>query len=192
MRICHKSCTVDSAQMEVTGKESESLEEIRMEIGEVQKVRLPAFAVIGKLGDGLAEDGSSWVPPLWETANNHFEELGAVVNQKELTEIRMWGLMSDSTAWLTPWQAVGCYLAGMEVPADTPTPPGWIRWNLPAMEYLIVKTNTQDLVAITEKMLTEIIPQQGETLAAAIQEYYEPDFAAGEVVLYFPTRILNE
>lgn len=163
-----------------------------MEIGEVQKVRLPAFTVIGKLGSGLAEDGSSWVPPLWEAANEHFEELGSVVDQEVLNGIRMWGLMSDSSAWLLPWQDVGCYLAGMEVPADTPTPPDWIRWNMPAMEYLIVKTNTRELSSMTEKMLTEIMAQQEATLAAAIQEFYDPEFEPGEVVLYFPTKIINE
>lgn len=162
-----------------------------MNIGEVQKVRLPAFTVIGKLGEGLAAEGPSWVPPLWEAANAHFEELGEVVDPDALTDIKLWGLMSDTQAWLWPWQELGCYLAGLEVPRETPTPVDWYRWDMPAMEYLIVKTNSQELNAMTEKMLTEILPQQGEELVAAIQEYYEPDFEAGEVVLYFPTKMIE-
>lgn len=162
-----------------------------MKFGEVQKVRVPAFTVIGKLGEGLATEGSSWVPPLWEAANARFDELGEVLEPDMLTNLQLWGLMSDTTAWLRPWQEVGYYLAGLAVPSDTPTPVDWYRWDMPAMEYLIVKTNSQELNTMTEKMLTEILPQQGEELVAAIQEYYEPDFEAGEVVLYFPTKIIT-
>lgn len=51
----------------------------RMTIGEVRRVNLPAFTVIGKEGKGLAQDGSSWVPPLWE-----------IVNEKSLKWQKRW------------------------------------------------------------------------------------------------------
>ncbi len=39
---------------------------------------------------------------------------------------------------------------------------------------------------MTEKMLLEVLPQNNVTLSGAIQEHYLPEFAPGEVELYFP------
>ena len=103
-----------------------------------------------------------------------------------MTELHLWGLMSDTSSWLAPWQEVGRYLAGLEVPSDTPTPLGWTRWEMPAMEYLIVKTNEDKLAATMDKVFNEVMVTEGLQLVAAVQEYYEADFGPGEVVLYFP------
>lgn len=157
-----------------------------MESGVVERINYPAFTVIGKVGEGLAEDGASWVPPLWQLTNEHFEELGAVVPVSEMTELHLWGLMSDTSSWLAPWQEVGRYLAGLEVPSDTPTPADWTRWEIPAMEYLTVKTDEAGLAATMESVFTELMPTMEVELVAAVQEYYEADFGPGEVVLYFP------
>lgn len=157
-----------------------------MELGVVERINYPAFTVIGKVGEGLAEDGASWVPPLWQLTNEHFDELGDVVPVAEMTELHLWGLMSDTSSWLAPWQEVGRYLAGLEVPSDTPTPADWTRWEMPAMEYLTVKTNAEELGATMEKVFNEVMAVEGLQLVAAVQEYYEADFGPGEVVLYFP------
>lgn len=157
-----------------------------MELDEVVSVHYPAFTVIGKLGEGLAAEGSSWVPPLWQLANEHFEELASVVQPESLSVLHLWGLMSDSSSWLAPWQEVGQYLAGLEVPSETPTPAGWTRWEMPAMDYLTVKTDVDGLETTMEQMFTDVLPALGAKLSAAVQEYYEPEFSPGEVVLYFP------
>lgn len=156
-----------------------------MELGEIRRVSLPAFTVIGKEGKGLAAEGSSWVPLLWDGVNEHFEEIAANVFV-ELEEIHLWGLMSDQSEWLYPWSEIGRYLAGMAVPNDTKVPLGWQKWEMPALEYFVIKTNEANLADMTEKMLVEILPQNNVTLTAAIQEHYLPDFAPGEVELYFP------
>lgn len=157
-----------------------------MEFDVVERIHYPAFTVIGKLGEGLAADGGSWVPPLWQLANEHFEELASELKAESTSELHLWGLMSDTSSWLAPWQEVGQYLAGLEVPIDTPTPADWTRWDMPAMEYLTVKTDVQKLGETMEKMFTEVLPEMGLELVAAVQEYYEADFGPGEVVLYFP------
>lgn len=157
-----------------------------MEFDEVKRVHYPAFTVIGKLGEGLAEDGPSWVPPLWQLANEHFDELASVVKEDGLPTFHLWGLMSDQSSWLAPWQEVGQYLAGLEVPGDTPTPEGWIRWEMPSMEYLTVKTDVDKLGETMALMFTKVLPENNLELVAAVQEYYEADFGPGEVVLYFP------
>ncbi|EOT41075.1 GyrI-like domain-containing protein [Enterococcus dispar] len=156
-----------------------------MELGEIKKVNLPAFTVIGKEGSGLAAEGSSWVPLLWDNVNEHFEEIAANVTLHP-SEIHLWGLMSDESAWLEPWQEIGRYLAGIAVPTHTEVPAGWQKWQMPPSNYFVIKTNVDNLAAMTEKMLMEILPQNNMTLSAAIQEHYLPEFAPGEVELYFP------
>lgn len=156
-----------------------------MTIGEVRRVNLPAFTVIGKEGKGLAQDGSSWVPPLWEIVNEKIIEVAEEV-ATEPASIHLWGLMSDEEVWLAPWNEVGRYLAGIAVPAATPVPEGWQKWEMPAMSYLVVKTNSENLASMTEEMLAVILPKEQAILSAAIQEHYLPEFEDGEVDLYFP------
>lgn len=161
-----------------------------MEIGEVIRKILPEFTVIGKEGKGLASEGGSWVPTLWELATEHFEDLAEVAGDVDIEPVQLWGLMSDEISWLDPWKETGRYLAGMQLPPEVETPEGWTRWVIPEMEYLVVKTNEANLETMTQKMFEEILPQQGVALVAAIQEHYLPEFTAGEVELYFPINIL--
>ena len=156
-----------------------------MEIGEVRRVSLPGFAVIGKEGKGLSQEGASWVPPLWEKFTKHSTEIVELAAEGS-EEVHLWGLMSDEKTWLEPWGEVGRYLAGVEVPKDTKAPEDWRRWEMPAMDYLVVKTNSENLDMMTEEMLSQILPNENAVLAAAIQEHYLPEFEKGEVELYFP------
>ncbi len=94
--------------------------------------------------------------------------------------------MSDGENWLEPWQETGRYLAGVQVTTDNFPPVDWVRWQMPEMEYMVVKTNESNLNMMTEKMLREVLPENNVQLAAAIQEHYLPNFQEGEVELYFP------
>lgn len=161
-----------------------------MEIGEIQRISKSAFSVIGKAGEGLVEDSSSWVPNLWEHFNEHFAEVAETVTEPDFT-VHLWGLMSDEGEWLAPWQRVGKYLAGLEVPADTKTPEGWSKWALPEQDYVVLMTDSGNLDALTEKLLTEILPEQQLELVGAIQEHYLPEFQ-DEVELYFPVAAIDE
>ncbi|MDT2603312.1 GyrI-like domain-containing protein [Enterococcus dongliensis] len=157
-----------------------------MKIKGVNRVDLPTLFVIGKEGRGLAEEGASWVPLLWDQVNVHFEELTEVLNDQEINELHLWGLMSDGQDWLAPWQEEGRYLAGVQVPETIEAPEGWVRWELPPMSYLTVMASAEKIEAATNLMLGEIFPLEKVTLAGAIQEHYLPHFAEGEVELYFP------
>lgn len=161
-----------------------------MELGEVIRKELPEFTVIGKEGRGLASEAASWVPELWELANRDFAELAQTMSETPVEAVELWGLMSDANHWLDPWQETGRYLAGMQVPNDVTEPIDWVKWVIPAMEYLVVKTNEANLEMMTEKMFEDILPQEKVQLVGAIQEHYLPTFEAGEVELYFPIRIL--
>ena len=109
-----------------------------MKIKGVNRVDLPTLFVIGKEGRGLAEEGASWVPLLWDQVNVHFEELTEVLNDQEINELHLWGLMSDGQDWLAPWQEEGRYLAGVQVPETIEAPEGWVRWELPPISYMTV------------------------------------------------------
>ncbi|MBU5363973.1 GyrI-like domain-containing protein [Enterococcus devriesei] len=159
-----------------------------MEIKGVDRVDLPPLVVIGKEGRGLAEEGSSWVPLLWDQMNTHFEEIVGLLAGQEMEDLHLWGLMSDGAHWLEPWQEEGRYLAGVQVPKDAETPAGWSRWELPAMSYLTLKASAEKIEDATNLMLGEIFPLEKLELAGAIQEHYLPHFAEGEVELYFPFK----
>ena len=107
-----------------------------MELGEVIRVTLPAFYVVGKEGKGLAEEGPSWVPALWDLATKDFEEIEFLLADQEAENLQFWGLMSDGENWLEPWQETGRYLAGVQVTTDNFPPVDWVRWEMPEMEYL--------------------------------------------------------
>lgn len=159
-----------------------------MEIKGVNRVDLPPLVVIGKEGRGLAEEGASWVPLLWDQMNTHFEEVAVLLAGQEMEDLHLWGLMSDGNHWLEPWQTEGRYLAGVQVPKDAEVPTGWSRWELPAMSYLTLMASAEKIEDATNLMLGEIFPLEKLELAGAIQEHYLPHFAEGEVELYFPFK----
>lgn len=160
-----------------------------MELGEVIQTQKTAFTVIGKEGQGPADDAPQWVSELWKAVYQDLDQLDEFVN-KQSSEADLWGVMSDDKYWLEPWQDQGRYLAGIELPSSVQPPEGWQRWELPAMEYLVVKTDAPNLDSMTQKMLEEILPREELHLVGAIQEHYLPDFTAGEVELYFPVNLL--
>lgn len=75
-----------------------------MEIEGVTRVDLPTLFVVGKEGRGLAEEGPSWVPLLWDQMNTHFDEVVELLAGQEMKDLQLWGLMSDGEQWLEPWQ----------------------------------------------------------------------------------------
>ncbi|AYW48831.1 AraC family transcriptional regulator [Tetragenococcus osmophilus] len=160
-----------------------------MELGEVIQTKKPAFVVVGKEGQGPADEAPTWVSELWRAVYQDLDQLDEFVD-KQTSEADLWGLMSDDKHWLEPWQEQGKYLAGIELPAAVQPPDGWQRWELPAMEYLVVKTDAPNLDSMTQKMFEEILPREGHSLVGAVQEHYLPDFTTGEVELYFPVQIL--
>lgn len=156
-----------------------------LEIGEVFKVSKDDFAVIGKLGQGTVETAADWVGPLWPAFEQDLSEVAELTSAVDL-----WGLMSDAKSWLDPWQEEGKYLAGIECPLEVTAPEGWTKWVIPAMDYLVFKTDGANMDFMITKMFEEILPQQGLQVIAAIQEHYQEDFEADQVELYFPVKLL--
>ena len=163
-----------------------------MEIGEVFRITRPAFLVVGKEQQGPVMMADEWIPQLWEAVYEQLVDLQQVVEFEVDAQMELWGLMSDAEEWLAPWQEAGRYLAGMALPItfNRALIEHYDYWELPAMEYLMVKTDAPNLERITEQMFEKILPQEQATLVAAIQEQYLPEFEEDEVILCFPIRII--
>ena len=110
---------------------------------EIKKCIKSSFSVIGK--EGSTNDGNGFVNKLWENANNHFNEIECLAKKDEKGNILgIWGLMSDFSRSFKPWEenfTKGLYLAGVEVMDDVEAPDTWIKWTVPAFEYLYIKVD---------------------------------------------------
>ncbi len=142
-----------------------------------------SFAVIGK--EGSTAEGDGFIRRLWEEANAHFEEIAPLAKRDENGVLAgIWGAMSDLTRSFRPWEdfRVGLYLAGAECPEDAEAPEGWVKWVVPAYEYLRVENEGNDTFAETLKLLKE----RNLSLAGAVHEFTCP--LTGKDYLFFPIR----
>lgn len=157
-----------------------------MDIGMTER---PAFAVIGKEGEGDASAGAQWVPALWQDANAHFGEIaGLVKREKDGAPAGVWGAMSDVLMRFEPWSGRGKYLAGCEAADGAEPPQGWAKWVIPAHRYLTVGCTQQTYGAVFGEIIGNYLPQNGWRLAGAVQEFYPPREGEDAVVLYFPVE----
>lgn len=153
----------------------------------VEIVEKGQFAVIGKMGKGLALEGKEWIPLLWQEANRNFNEISNLAKlDAEGNIVGIWGAMSDVDDKFERWKDEGKYLAGCEVVDDAIAPNGWTKWVIPAFKYVVV-TCTQDTYHETfHHMIANYLPLNNYTIAGAIQEFYNPKDNNGELSLYFP------
>lgn len=158
---------------------------------EIQTVVKQAFAVIGKEGQGSASAGWQWVPPLWQSANEHFGDITSLAKRNEDGSLAgLWGAMSDVDDSFNPWGENGKYLAGCEVTDDATAPTGWTKWVVPGYKFLAAPCTQQTYGEVFGKMIGEYLPQHGYQLAGAVHEYYDPKEQDGNLYLYFPIERL--
>lgn len=96
--------------------------------------------------------------------------------------------MTDFSCTFRLWQdglTKGLYLAGIQSKPDALPPDGWVKWTLPAFEYLCVKSASSDF--FPEAFAAFLA--DGNNLAGAVQEFYEPS-EDGQLYLLFPVRRL--
>jgi len=98
-----------------------------------------AFAVIGKVGQGPADNPQSWILPLWDAANAHFAEISGAIRKDENGVPLVWGAMNDVGESNKRWGETGKYMAGCEAELDAQTPTGWAKWIIPAQTYLVAE-----------------------------------------------------
>jgi len=131
-----------------------------------------AFAVIGKAGQGAANNPQEWILPLWDDANAHFTEVVALAKKSEDGTPQIWGAMNDAAESNKRWdEETGKYMAGCETDVDAVPPAGWTKWVIPAQTYLIVETTMDQYGKVFGKITTD---PQIQIVATAHERYPQP------------------
>jgi predicted transcriptional regulator YdeE len=156
-----------------------------MEIREIDK---ESFSVLGKEGGGKSENAMEWITPLWKDANENFSEIFPLCLRDSSGKIAgFWGAMSDLDRTFRPWRdGEGRYLAGAEVVPDAQAIPGWSLWKIPGFRYVVIRCTMRTYSEAMAKVMKEYMPRHGYLLVGAIQEFYDPANAPGELELFFP------
>jgi predicted transcriptional regulator YdeE len=144
------------------------------------------FSVMGKLGQGKAENPWEWILPIWESANN-FGEIEAFAKKEGDSVKELWGIMSSFDESFKRWdENGGKYLACCEVTSDAVPPAGWTKWTVPSQTYLTARCSQQEYGQVFESTINDYIPNHQLKLIGAVHERYpEPD-NPNVVELYFP------
>lgn len=156
---------------------------------EIKKCIKSTFSVIGK--EGSTVEGKDFINNLWQNANKHFDEIESLAKKDEKGSIvGIWGLMSDFSRSFNTWEdnfTKGLYLAGVEVRDDVETPNNWIKWIVPATEYLYVKVDKE-----YKKTFDYVLNHMNDNdikLAGAVFDYNCPE-ENGQLYLFFPIKRL--
>lgn len=156
---------------------------------EIKKCIKSSFSVIGK--EGSTNYGNDFVKKLLEDANNHFSEVEHLAKKNQKGNILgIWGLMSDLSRNFKPWEdnfTKGLYLAGVEVRDDTEAPDTWVKWTVPAFEYLYVKVDNEYGEAFS--YVLNYMNNNNIKLAGAVFDYNCPE-ENGQLYLFFPIKKL--
>ncbi len=148
----------------------------------VERQFKPAFAVIGR--EGSTRDGDGFIKRLWDDANARFGDVAPLAKKDESGRlVGIWGAMSDFTRALMPWEngfSEGLYLAGVECDPDAQPPEGWVKWIVPAHEYVVVAGESGEAFATGIAYLRD----NGLALAGAANDFIHPQ--TGESAVYLP------
>ncbi len=158
---------------------------------EVKVLTKRTFTVFGKEGQGSASESGKWIPPLWQEAREHFEEITSFAKLKTDGNLAgYWGLMSDLAHTFAPWNGEGAYLAGCEVRDGQSAPQGWVKWVVPSYRYAVIKCEKDTYHDAFGYMRKVYMPKNNFSLIGAVHEYYSPQDTDGSLYLFFPVEKL--
>lgn len=149
----------------------------------IERVAKGSFTVIGK--EGSTADGDGFIRKLWADANAHFDQIAHLTKKDEAGRpVGVWGAMSDFSRAFMPWEDFnkGLYLAGAECVDDPQAPDGWVKWVIPAYEYLRVENDGEDAFS---RML-EYMAERNIPLVGAVHDFTCPQ--TGKNYMLFPIR----
>lgn len=152
----------------------------------IKRVKLDAFAVLGKLGS--TNDGVGFIQRLWQDLNHHFHEIKHLAMKDDSDGyVGFWGLMSDFNMDFMPWKDFkeGNYLAGVEVPMDVETPEGWTKWVYPGFEYVTLRVEDEYQACMAVGL--DYLKEHQLTLVGAIVDFMDPK-EGGQPYIFFPTK----
>ena len=151
----------------------------------IERCTKNAFTVIGK--EGSTKDGEGFIGRLWEEANYRFGEIACLVKKDESGAMcGIWGAMSDFSRSFKPWKdfSEGLYLAGAECKDGAEAPDGWVKWVIPAYEYLYVECESEN----TFSDMILYLKDNDIALAGAVHDFTCP--RTGKAFMFFPIKRL--
>ena len=153
----------------------------------IKYVYKDAFAVIGKAGQGSAENPQTWVMPLWDNANANFGEIARLVRKNESGAPLIWGAMNDIEESNKRWGEVGFgdtgkYMAGGEADVNTKAPAGWTKWIIPAQTYLVASCTMDEY----GEVFGQIADKLGGKIVGSVHEFYPEPGNPNVLDVYFP------
>ena len=151
----------------------------------IERAAKESFVVIGK--EGSTADGEGFIRKLWEDANSHFDQVAHLAKTDDKGNlVGVWGAMSDVTHSFMPWEdfRTGLYLAGVECVDDAQAPEGWVKWIVPAYEYLCVEIDGENAFEQTLRYMHE----KNYSLVGAVHDFTCPQ--TGKNYMFFPIRRL--
>jgi len=157
-------------------------------MNDIREIDKAAFVVLGKESAGKSENAMEWITPLWKEAHEHFSEILSFAKKDVSGRLAgFWGAMTDMDRTDHPWRdGEGRYLAGCEAVEDAVAPEGWSRWRIPGFRYAVIRCTMRTYAEAIRCLTKEYMPRHGYLLMGAIQEYYAPGNAPGELELWFP------
>jgi len=146
------------------------------------------FAVIGKMGQGSAENPKEWIMPLWDTANANFHEVEPLICKNKDGVPLIWGAMNDINENNKRWGETGKYMASGEAHLDSIAPEGWTKWIIPAQTYLVVSCTMDKYGEIFKEMTDKL----GTGIVGTVHEFYPEPGNPNVLDIYFPVAEGNK
>lgn len=151
----------------------------------IEKCSKESFTVIGM--EGSTKDGADFIRRLWEEANSRFGEISHLVKKDgDGNMCGIWGAMSDFSRSFKPWENFkeGLYLAGAECVDGSEAPDGWVKWVVPAYEYLYVECENEN----TFSEMIQYLKDNNIELVGAVHDFTCPQ--TGKGYMFFPIKAL--
>ena len=149
---------------------------------EINRIEKASFVVIGK--EGSTRDGVGFVDKLWNKMYKDFKQIRHLAKKDEEGNlVGIWGAMSDFKRTFKPWEndfSKGLYLAGVECKDDAQAPKGWVKWVIPAYEYLYTECTETD----TFVQMIAYLKENAIELAGAVHDFTCPE--TGKNFMFFP------
>ena len=146
-----------------------------------------AFAVIGKMGQGTADNPQEWITPLWEAATSNFKEVESLIRKNESAAPLIWGAMNDIDESNKRWGEEGLsnsgkYMASGEADVDAVAPEGWTKWVIPAQTYLVASCTMEEYADVFK----DIVDKLGSDIIGSVHEFYPEAGNPNVLDIYFP------
>ena len=145
------------------------------------------FAVIGKMGQGEADNFNEWGMPLWDAYNAGAHEIEGLVRKNEGGAPLLWAALNDVGESNKRWgeagfSSSGKYMAGGEADIDVTPPDGWSKWIIPAQTYIVVTSTAAEV----ESVYAQIADKHGSKIVGSVHAFFPEPGNDNIVDTYIP------